>query len=653
MLRARLASLPELARRLLEVVAVAGRPVARSVALRASAASAPEGRAAVATLRREHLIRTLRDDDDEALEAYHDRIREAAVASLGAERLASHHRALASALEATGLADPERLVAHHAGAGEPEKAAAHALLAADRAVDALAFDRPATLYRLAMDLGGRRPAREASALGRKLGEALANAGRAREAATAFSTAAAAAGGAPADALELRRRAAEQLLRGGHVEEGVAAVAEVLQAVGMRLPRTPFGALVLLLYLQALLAVRGLRHRPAEARAIPEGTLTRIDLCWSISLGLSTVDTVRGMVFQKRMVLLALRAGEPFRVARALAAEIMASAVEGSPAAARTARIAASAEPLVAASDHPYPRALMKMTLGMAAFLEGSWREGAALAREAGEALRARCNGVAWELDTSSLVSLWCAWALGEGPGFRRQMSGLLKEADDRGDRYLHVNLRIGTLSSYWLFAGDPARARAEAEEAMSGLSGRAILVQHFNELFAHATIDLYLGDGRGALDRVLARWPALRAAFLFRIQILRVNGLQLRARCAVVAALQCGDRGPRMRAAVADLRRIEREGLGWATGTARLVEAGVEASRGDEEAAVARLDEAIALLDASHMGMLAVVARWRKGALLGGDEGRSLVDGARAFMAGHSVADAERVLDLTAPGFRR
>src|SRR5439155_19219956 len=103
-----------------------------------------------------------------------------------------------------------------------------------------------------------------------LGDALAQTGRGAEAARAFLSAA--EGAAPVDALELRRRASEQLLRSGHVDDGLHAMAPVLRAVKLRMPETPRGALVSMLWRRTLLRLRGLKCKRRSAAELPPAVL---------------------------------------------------------------------------------------------------------------------------------------------------------------------------------------------------------------------------------------------------------------------------------------------------------------------------------------------------------------------------------------------
>src|SRR5262249_23828008 len=150
----------------------------------------------------------------------------------------------------------------------------------------------------------------------RLADTLAHAGRGADAGRAYLEAA--AGAPPEQALDLRRRAAEQFLRGGHVDEGLAAVREGLDEIGLSLPETPTRAFASLLYQRARISLRGLAFTERDVHTPEE--LTRIDVCWSVGNGLNGVDIVRGADFQARHLLYALRAGEPYRISRALSSE---------------------------------------------------------------------------------------------------------------------------------------------------------------------------------------------------------------------------------------------------------------------------------------------------------------------------------------------
>ena len=186
-IRSRVARLSPGARRFLEIVAVAGRPVGLSVAIEAAEADPQEN--VIEALRIRHLIRSRATEIREEIEIYHDRIRETVVAGLSPGDLKAHHRRLALALETSGQADPEWLALHWKEAGDFERAADYAVTAARKAAETLAFERAARLFLLALELSDSADPTARRALRVSLGDALANAGRGVESASAHIAAA--------------------------------------------------------------------------------------------------------------------------------------------------------------------------------------------------------------------------------------------------------------------------------------------------------------------------------------------------------------------------------------------------------------------------------------------------------------------------------
>ena len=76
--------------------------------------------------------------------------------------------------------------------------------------------------------------------------------------------------------------------------------------GCAYPRSPLHALVQLVFLRLLLAMRGMRYRERDPSLVPARDLTRVDMCWSVAFALALSDHIYGAVFQVRAMLLALQ-----------------------------------------------------------------------------------------------------------------------------------------------------------------------------------------------------------------------------------------------------------------------------------------------------------------------------------------------------------
>jgi hypothetical protein len=218
---------------------------------------------------------------------------------------------------------------------------------------------------------------------RKLGDAFLYAGRGKDCAQAYL--ATAGDASPVEALRLRRLAAEQLLRSGRIEEGLRVMSGVLTSVQLDLPRTLRAALLWLFVGRLYLRWRGFRFDERAALQVAERDLARIDVCWSARIGLSLVNYVLYAAFESRHLLLALNAGEPYRIARALIAEGGFLGSCGKPLCARSAAILARGQRLAERIGDPYLVASGRMTQGANEYFLGRWRSAARLERGSGPA----------------------------------------------------------------------------------------------------------------------------------------------------------------------------------------------------------------------------------------------------------------------------
>ena len=615
LVRALLGRLPADARALLEVLAVAAHPLSLNAAANAARVES-NLQAALTVLRGGKLVIVREAAGTRWIEPYLTRIAEAVAGVLDAEKQRALHARIAAALLLDPHVDPEALALHYRAAGEETRAAEYALQAARRAREALAFDREVELLRLVLELGGQGEA-ERRALNVELGEAATNAGRGAEAAAAYM--AAAPGAKAGEALELRRRAAEQLLISGRIDEGLAAIEEVLAAIGMRMPKTPRAAFLSLAYRRLRLRLRGTRFKERDSTQVAAERLIAIDTCWSVTVGLGLVDTFRGLDFGTRGLLLALDAGEPARVARALALEIGVSGTRGTKTAESTEELVKQAMRLAKKIGDPRIEGLATVISGMAAYLRGDF----VLARERLERgehiLRERCRGVTWELDTAITMHFRNLIFLGDFAEIRRRLPAALEGFAARGDLYAETNVRSRIAWFARLMEDRPAEARKEAMEAIARWSHTRFHLQHYWQLTGLVEIALYEGNGEAAWAEIEKSWPKLTATHLLRVQFTGVEAGHLRLRAALAAMAAAGLDGERYRKlqplVTRELAGLEKRRVAWAEPLLQLLRAGLAALEGDREGAAKLLTTAAEGCDRVHLGLYRAAARLRLGQL--------------------------------------
>jgi tetratricopeptide (TPR) repeat protein len=540
---------------------------------------------------------------------------------------------------------------HFVGAGQRAQASAYALTAAHRAREALAFNRAAGQYRLALDLGQLDAATERD-IRVKLGDALAASGRGYEAAQAYLSAM--DGALAAEVLDLKRRAADQLLRSGHIDEGLAAIRAVLDALGMSMPASRARALLSLLARRTWIRLRGLGFRERDPSQLSAEALVRVDACWSVATAIGVVDTMYGADFQSRHLLLALDTGDPYRISRALAVEIAYTALAGTRTIARQQMLTAMAQQLAERVRQPEPLALVTLATGTAFYLQGNWKSAHEYLERAEPLLQECSTGNAWELDTTYLYHLLALFNLGEIKELSTRLPIVLRAAHERDDLTAATNLRTRTSYIMHLAADNPAQAQEEVAQGMAQWPRDGFSVQHSWELYACGEIDLYTGRGVDAWNYVTGRWPALRRSLLLRIQAVRIESLFLRARAALAAAVDPSTspatRGQLVKQAEADARRLRRENAPWADALAALVLGGAATVKYTAQKATARLEAAETAFHSIDMHLHAAVARRRRGELLGGTDGERLVQQADGWMTLQVIRNPAGMAAMLAPG---
>jgi tetratricopeptide (TPR) repeat protein len=632
---ARLGLLAPDARALLELVCVAGAPIARDVAMVACRIDGVAFERAASALRVASLGRELRRGKDLALEPYHDRVREAVSRRLEPAHRRGLHAALAAALERVDARDPQLLLRHFVLAELPERAARYAEDAARRSMEAHAFDQAAELWQVALDLVPRDPD-DARRLRLRLGEALIMAGRGAAAAEHYL--AAADGADPATRLECHRHAAEQLLVSGRIERGVATLSALLAEIGVSVPATPRRAVAHLLWTRARLRLRGLDFTERHRREVSDTDLARLEILNVAGQGLAVVDSLRGADFNARHLLESLRVGHRGEIARAMMTEAMFQSTQARIELARKllARAVAIADP-----DDAYLQALGAGSAGLIDYFAGDLESCIERMTKAWTTM-GQVPGATWARVSSRIFHVFALRFVGDFTVLRERYDQFMLDAELRGDQYLSSTLRRAC-PILWLAEGNPDEAARDLAGASWVPETAGFHVQHFHELVAHGEIALYTGEQR-APARLAELMARLDASLLRRVVSIRDQADYLDGRLAIADGGAGADRRVRRLAAA-----LAGRGQSIATVWSLLLQGGAELMAG----ALDRAREAYATadIDAARAGMKAssAVARLRLGGALDGGEGEAIAVAARRELGSLGVRDPDRFARVLAP----
>jgi serine/threonine protein kinase len=650
---ARISALEPPARRVLEVVAVAGAPIPRAalaIAVQALSSTPPaELQRWLSSLHTLRLLRTAGTRASDLVDSYHDRVRETVLAHAATDERRAIHAVLAAAFENVGMGarEPQLLVRHLQAAGDTGRAASYAERGAQVASDALAFDRAAELYKVALDLG-THTLEVQSRLRMQLGHALVNAGRGAEAADAYL--AARDGALAATRLECQRRAAEQLLFSGQIERGQEVLSAVLADIDHTFPATPRAALLQVLWLRLRLKLRGYGWTRRDESEVAPTDLIRVDTFRTVGLGLSTVDNIRGAAFQGRALLAALDLGEEERIGQALCVQANYLASQGQPHFPVAKRLLADAKKIAVARNSAFLHAWVQAVTGTASFLVGDYATALTEIPASLKRFEEETVGLIWELNNARLFWLTALRQTGAYALAARLLDEWLRDAARRGDQYAETTLtRAGAIA--WLMRDGESVVREALTRQEWTPPAEAYHLQHWYELRAWVDVELASGQRTDKRPLIEERTQGVSRSLLLRVQTVRAETWWMRGRLLLADALgEEEGRDARLSEVATLAHKLHKEGPGYARVWGLLLSGAVALQRGFPAECEADLRSAIEIADAQAMRACAAAARARL-QHVSKEKDPGWADFVAAFVKAEGVGHMNNLVRVLTPGF--
>jgi tetratricopeptide (TPR) repeat protein len=613
------------ARVLTTLVAISGRPLERILALELAGIDAGGG-ALVADLCARSILKLVTSEKLDALEIYHDQIRESVLKNIEETELQNGHEHLADALKSR-LPEPMRLfldgdeaepskdltaemsetvrlaalVGHLHRAGKTASAARAADLGAWVAGKMLQFDREAELLDFAVKQLGEGSPGAWKLLARR-GEALANAGRGREAGEVLIRATKVLEEqSPPQLVEERRRllsrAGTQYLFAGYLNEGREALRTVLGNLDIPVPTSMEAArrssLRMRLSLYLRLRLRGYRFPDQPGKALSELKELRLKTAHDAFSGLSMLDFTLSDSIALWHLLEAIRLDADARIPSALALEASVEAAIGGQGLWRHSKRLLDKAQQMAKGRKPFDRATVLCCRSSLYYYQGHWDEAITAAKQSIDELK-NCPEETHGLAITNAYLLSAMVFKGELRELAPLRDEILDDARRRNDVLTQNVMQSAEFVLIRLARDQPDVALREADATLESFVADHFTSQNYYHVVATVKAHLYKGQGMAAWEQVDdERWNAVKEARFLSLVFIGTHLRYVRA-CAALAAAQTiaeasSDRSDSIRQrthllalAKNERREIARAPLDLAEALAQAIDAGIAQQNGED-----------------------------------------------------------------------
>ena len=393
------------------------------------------------------------------------------------------------------------------------------------------------------------------------------------------------------------------------------------------------------------AARGRRRPEAEISAIE---LEAVDLCFAISrtLGIGHPETWR-YVGQEHMVQ-ALRVGEPYRLARALAMKTVYLSFEGWGQRRQTLRLSHRALGAARQVARPHALGLAHTMVGQAWTMLGEWRRALVALDRAERILETECPQAWWERRTALFLQLRCLFMMGRMSdvqhGFEQAASSI---ANQRAPTFMQA-LRCRFQWMIYLIEGQSEAAAEDLESVIAETDEYPL--SNYWQLYGWVETLVYDLQADEAWSWLDGNWAAVFEPRLGHIEFLDIEMWGLRARTSLSKVQQSvcepATLQVMLRAANEGRLRLQRIGSPWANACELAIQAGLTSFMGDRPSAAADLERAARRFEGAAMALQAECCRFQLQRLTGSEPS----DTPEKQMLKLGVAEPERWANLLVPG---